>query len=313
MGKVYAVAAGKGGVGKSSVCVQLALALSRLGKKVALLDADLYGPSLHHLFPSSHPPVQTGDRFLPAYTESIAWMSLGFFREEASMRAPMANLWIKQLFQQVDWGEFDVMLIDFPPGTGDIPLSICQTVVVDGALLVTMPGALSCIDVDKAATTFQKLHVPLVGVVENMSYLEGAEEFSPFGRGGGRKLAERLNTAFLGEIPLDPALNQANDFGGATSYRHKCFEDLATQVLSFASVSSLFEVEKENWIASELQKKCPCAHCNSDGHSDETVMINSVKKVGRYGYRFTFSSGCLNGIYEESYLKQLRETCVEKS
>ncbi|MCB1119247.1 MAG: Mrp/NBP35 family ATP-binding protein [Chlamydiia bacterium] len=210
---VLAVAAGKGGVGKSTITVNLALAFAQLGVKVGILDADIYGPSVCTLLPVEQKPSQKNDVLYPGRAKNIEIMTMGFFRQEgqaAAVRAPIANSVVRQFIENVRWGSLDVLLIDFPPGTGDIQLTLCQKAQVTQAVLVTTPQALAVADVKKAIDLFRQVAVPLAGVVENMSTYQGTPLF---GEGGGEELAHSYQVPLLGKIPLDPLLCRCSDRG----------------------------------------------------------------------------------------------------
>lgn len=219
---IVGIAAGKGGVGKSTLTVNLGRALKILGYKVGILDADLYGPSIPIMLPEDQLPAQQGDRLIPALSNGIAVMSMGFFKSKHSrqpshvIRAPIANKLIAQFLNQVEWGELDYLLIDFPPGTGDIQITLSQEAELTSALVITTPQEIALSDVRKCIDMFSQVHIPLTGVVENMSYYlhPGAEEkVYLFGRGGGEKLAEEYGVPLLGQIPLDPTICESMDFG----------------------------------------------------------------------------------------------------
>lgn len=235
---IIAIAAGKGGVGKSTVAVNLGLALQKQGASVGILDADVYGPSLRKMLPEEILPSQNQERperLIPALCSGIKVISMAYFRkeEEASIvRAPIANAVIQQFLHQVDWGELDFLLIDFPPGTGDIQLTLMQQGNLTGALIVTTPQEVALIDVSKALQMFVQLNIPLIGVVENMSYYSApglTERHYPFGQGGGERLAKRFGIPFLGEIPLDSQLCRSGDQG--TSLINEFPETPSVQVL----------------------------------------------------------------------------------
>lgn len=212
------IAAGKGGVGKSSLTVNLGLALQELGYRVGILDADLYGPSIRKMLPEDKLPLQNGEKIVPAYSQGIALMSIAFFREKGQasiIRAPIANGMITQFIEQVSWGELDFLLIDFPPGTGDIQITLSQKGHLTGALIVTTPQEVAVLDVRKCIAMFEQVKIPLVGIVENMSYYqpEGRDKVYLFGKGGGEKLAIEVAAPFLGSIPIDPLIGQCLDQG----------------------------------------------------------------------------------------------------
>lgn len=241
---IIAVAAGKGGVGKSSVTVNLALALKRLGYSIGILDADIYGPSTRKMLPEDRLPAQKGETLIPALSLGIKLISMAFFRKKeaaALIRAPIANGIITQFIKNVAWEKLDFLLIDFPPGTGDIQLTLSQQINLTGALMVTTPQEVSTLDVGKAMHLFDQVKVPILGVVENMSYYthpKTGEILHLFGKGGGMKLAKESGVPYLGEIPIDPELCQSADSGTSIfASKDPCpasfaFTDLATKVLA---------------------------------------------------------------------------------
>ena len=221
---VLAVASGKGGVGKSTVSVNLACALARLGLKVGLLDADVYGPSIPRMLGlTDEPVVGAGGTLQPIGVFGIKAMSIGLMVDEAApmiWRGPMASSALNQMLNDVAWGSeaepLDVLVIDMPPGTGDIQLTLAQKVAVSGAVVVSTPQAVALIDVRRGISMFEKTHVPILGVVENMAYFTDPSTGAAieiFGRGGARETAETLGAPFLGEVPIDIALRQACDDG----------------------------------------------------------------------------------------------------
>lgn len=214
---IIGVAAGKGGVGKSTISSSLASALSADGFKVGILDCDLYGPSLRRMMPEDRLPAQKGNVFIPALSRGISLLSMAYFRrdnEAAAVRAPIANQVVSHFLTQTAWGKLDYLIIDFPPGTGDIQLTLAQKANLTGVLLVTTPQQVAMMDVRKAAHLFEQVQIPLIGLVENMSYLSAdSGRMYPFGRNGGAALAEELGTPLLGQIPLDPNLSACCDDG----------------------------------------------------------------------------------------------------
>mgnify|MGYP005838785825 CR=1 FL=1 len=224
---IIAIASGKGGVGKSTVASNLAIALSKKGKKVALLDADIYGPSMPIMFglegaQPSGTEVDGKPKVIPLEKHGIKILSIGFFvsADQALIwRGPMASSALNQLFNDAIWGEVDYMLIDLPPGTSDIHLTLAQSYPVSGAILVTTPQQVAIADVKKAVSMFaqEKINVPVIGVVENMSYFTPAElpenKYYIFGKGNTEKFAKELNIPFLGDIPLVQSIAEGGDNG----------------------------------------------------------------------------------------------------
>jgi ATP-binding protein involved in chromosome partitioning len=217
--KIIAVASGKGGVGKSTVSVNLSCALKHLGALVGLLDCDIYGPSIP-LMMGVHekPTVNEDEKLVPPENYGIKLMSMGFLIEGDSpviWRGPMIMKTIQQFFHTVAWGELDYLLVDLPPGTGDAQLSLCQTVPLDGGVIVTTPQEASLGVVRKGIGMFNKVNVPILGIVENMSYFTtpNGERVEIFGHGGGRAEAVRQNAPFLGEIPIYTEIRIGGDKG----------------------------------------------------------------------------------------------------
>ncbi len=207
--KVIGIAAGKGGVGKSTVAVHLGLALRNLGFSVGIIDADVYGPSIHGMIKIRELPKEDQGLILPAIgMENLSYISIAFFRSEDeanALRAPIANDIIMQFIDKVQWDGCDYLLIDFPPGTGDIPLTLVQKKTMT-IILVTIPGKISLIDVRKASHMFRQMNTEVLGIVENMSYLkidEKSEKFWPFGPSTGQQFADEQGLNFLGQIPMD--------------------------------------------------------------------------------------------------------------
>jgi len=218
--QVIAIASGKGGVGKSTVAANLAAALSANGAKVGLCDCDLYGPSIALMFGSRERPLATeDDRIVPIEQYGIKLMSMGFLLDDnapAILRGPMVTRYTQQFLRQVEWGDLDYLILDLPPGTGDIQLTIVQTVALTGALIVTTPQEVALIDARKAAAMFEKVEVPVLGLIENMSYFlcpSDQARYDIFGTGGGRREAQRLGVPLLGEVPIAIATREAGDRG----------------------------------------------------------------------------------------------------
>jgi ATP-binding protein involved in chromosome partitioning len=216
---VIAVASGKGGVGKSTVSVNLACALQKMGLKVGLLDCDIYGPSIPLMMGTTEKPgVNEDNKIVPVVSHGVELISMGFLIEPDTAviwRGPMIVKTIQQFLLQVEWGNLDCLLVDLPPGTGDAQLTLCQTVPLDGGVVVTTPQEASVGVVRRGISMFEKLNVPIIGVVENMSYFTapGGERIEIFGHGGGRAVAERQGAPFLGEIPIFTEIREGGDKG----------------------------------------------------------------------------------------------------
>jgi ATP-binding protein involved in chromosome partitioning len=217
---IIAVASGKGGVGKSTVAANLAVALEQTKARVGLCDCDIYGPSISLMFGTrERPTANEGNQIIPVEQYNLKLMSMGFLLDDTSpaiLRGPMVTRYTQQFLRQVDWGELDFLVLDLPPGTGDIQLTIVQTVALSGAVIVTTPQEVALIDARKAATMFEKVNVPVLGIVENMSYFlspSDQKRYDIFGSGGGEREAKRLRVPLLGQIPIDIATREAGDRG----------------------------------------------------------------------------------------------------
>src|SRR5437773_970246 len=217
---VIAIASGKGGVGKSTVAANLALALEQTKARVGLCDCDIYGPSISLMFGTRERPTATDENMIvPIEQYGLRLMSMGFLLDDASpaiLRGPMVTRYTQQFLRQVDWGELDFLVLDLPPGTGDIQLTIVQTVALSGAIIVTTPQEVALIDARKAASMFEKVNVPIIGLIENMSYFmspSDGKRYDIFGSGGGQREARRLRVPLLGQIPIDIATREAGDRG----------------------------------------------------------------------------------------------------
>lgn len=332
-----AVAAGKGGVGKSTVAVNLALALKNKGFKVGIMDTDLYGPSVRRMLPEDRMPSQNGDQITPALSHGIRMISMAYFRKEheaSAVRAPIANSVITQFIQNVEWGELDYLIVDFPPGTGDIQLTLSQHASLTGALMITTPQEISLMDVRKAMHLFQHVNVPIIGVIENMSYYQhGNDKIHLFGQGGGERLTLETGTPLLAQIPIDPKLCQSGD-QGKSIFDKECpstavFSHLADQFtlhvekMSGETEEILQEIKQidnhtfkitwndqteKKYNLSTLQRQCPCAACTESPPTvDDNVKAVQIQRVGRYALRIHYTTGCSNGIYTFDFLRHFEE------
>ncbi len=247
---LIAVGSGKGGVGKTTVAVNLAIALARLGFKTGLLDADVYGPNVPLMMGVNQAPAAVGERIQPLQNFGVKLMSMGFLSpgdKPLVWRGPMLHSVIQQFLRGVDWGELDYLVIDLPPGTGDVQLSLIQTAPVTGAVVVTTPSDVSLEDARKAVRMFEQVKVPLLGIVENMSFLmcpHCEERIDVFSTGGGRRTANAMGVKFLGALPLDPHVRIGGDTGqpistfGADDKRAKPYYEIAELVMKEAQKAS---------------------------------------------------------------------------
>jgi ATP-binding protein involved in chromosome partitioning len=219
LGRVLAISSGKGGVGKSTVAANLAIALARSGRRVGLMDADIYGPNIPRMFGLFERPAVVGGRIQPLEAHGVKLMSIGFLvdRDAAAIwRGPIIMKVIQQFLRDVEWGPLDYFLVDMPPGTGDAQLSLVQTVQVSGAIIVTTPQEMAVGDALRGAKMFDRVNVPVIGVVENMSgFTDPAtgRRIEFFSSGGGQRLAHEINAPLLGEVPLEPGLAERADQG----------------------------------------------------------------------------------------------------
>src|SRR5579884_3961479 len=244
---IVAVGSGKGGVGKSTVAVNLAISLAKLGHSVGLLDADVYGPNVPLMMGVRATPHALGQRIQPLEAHGLKLMSMGFLNpgdKPLVWRGPMLNSVIQQFLRSVDWGPLDYLVIDLPPGTGDVQLTLIQTTPLTGAIVVTTPSDVALEDARKAVHMFEQVREQVLGIVENMSYLEhNGERIYVFGKGGGARTAELLQVPLLAEIPLDPKTREGGDTGKPIATLKEpnaqtaLFEQLARTVVEKAEAS----------------------------------------------------------------------------
>lgn len=265
VGKVIAVASGKGGVGKSTVAVNLALALQKLDYRVGLLDIDIYGPSLPTLLGVTERPAVRERRIVPLNVHGLRLMSLGFLMEEDTpviWRGPIVTGIIRQFLRDVDWSGLDYLIIDMPPGTGDAQLALAQTVPVDGALVVTTPSELALVDAARGLQMFKTLNIDVLGVVSNMSAFidpDTGKAHYIFGQGTVEREAKRLGTELLVEVPLDPKVREGGDTGkpivisDADSDAGQRFTDLAKKLVELRPVTEGTKEEKKKGLFSFLK------------------------------------------------------------
>lgn len=328
---IVAVAAGKGGVGKSSLTVLLAEALEQAGYAVGVFDADLYGSSIGHMMPAK----QSEDFWKPGLFGAIKTFSLtNKENKESAMhaRAPVINALLLEAIHKIQWGDLDYLLVDFPPGTGDIQLTLLQNIPFSGVVLVTLPQEVSLLDVRKAALMFPSMAVPILGVIENMSYYQegDGEKKYLFGEGGGKRLSVQLNVPLLEEIPIDPLLCQHLDSGKNLFIEKqslvvqqkidKITQTIQKKLCNLEEVLSLQGVRatsKNKWQMiwsdgkitnldpHQLQKGCPCKACKEGNSSSfEDVEITSMTQVGKYAIQVSFSKGCSKGLFPLALLRE---------
>ncbi len=343
---MIAVASGKGGVGKSTTAVNLALGLQAIGLKTGILDADIYGPSQPRLLGlAGRPQVAHGNTLRPMEAFGLKAMSMGFLVDEGTpiiWRGPMVVSALTQMLRDVDWGELDALVIDMPPGTGDVQLTMAQQVPLSGAIIVSTPQDLALIDARKGLNMFRRVDVPVLGIVENMSYFlcpKCGERSDIFGHGGAKLEAEKLGIPFLGGVPLHMDIRATSDEGqpivasSPDSPHAQIYRDIAAKAWSELQDSSgarleppkleigpdkselsvAFEGAKPFTLSAEmLRVMSPSAEVQ--GHSPEqrvtvgkkrNVKIKELKPVGNYAVRIVFDDGHDTGLYAWSYLQTL--------
>jgi ATP-binding protein involved in chromosome partitioning len=240
--QTIAVSSGKGGVGKSTVTVNLAVALHQAGAAVGIIDSDVYGPDIPLMLGTRGRPGMFDNRIIPVEAHGMKMMSIGLLvneKEPLVWRGPMIHSFIQQMLKDVSWGALDYLVFDMPPGTGDAQLSLSQVIPLSGVVMVTTPQEVALLDVRKAIAMFQKLNVPILGIVENMSYFvapDTGKRYAIFGEGGGQKLADEYGVPLLAQVPLDPATRLAGDEGTPITIRvpdsvqARTFRELAVAV-----------------------------------------------------------------------------------
>jgi ATP-binding protein involved in chromosome partitioning len=336
VGAIVAVSSCKGGVGKSTVAAHLALAMARQGLKVALLDADVYGPSIPTLFNLHTPGVSVaGNLIIPVESGGVRLMSMGFLLGEspAVLRGPIVSNYITQVLRQTMWGPLDYLLIDLPPGTGDIQLTITQQAKIDGAIIVTTPQALSLVDVARGILMFNKVEVPVLGVVENMSSFacDGCgKTHHPFGSGR-NTLQERFGLPTLAELPILPGFSDlahadqhADAINAMADNVHRAVGMTRAGRQPSPEVEILPEMVRVTWPDGHealfdnhaLRAACPCAVCVDEYTGDKLldpasvpadIAVEAVQPLGNYAVSFSWSDGHTTGIYSWDYLRKRSE------
>ena len=343
---IVAVASGKGGVGKSTVAVNLALGFQAIGLKAGIMDADIYGPSQPRLLGIAGKPVQAeGKKLTPMENYGLKAMSMGFMVDEGTpivWRGPMVVGALNQMLREVTWGDLDVLVIDMPPGTGDVQLTIAQQVPLAGAVIVSTPQDLALIDARKGLAMFKKVSVPVLGIVENMSYFiapDTGARYDIFGHGGAKAEAERIGVPFLGEVPLTMEVRETSDAGrpitatAPDSASAQAFREIAAKawaeleraegrgmkppkldvVHGGEALRVSFATKDEHELPAEfLRVLSPSAEVQ--GHSKEqrvtvggkkNVKIRELRGVGNYAVRIVFDAGHDTGLFTWSYLHML--------
>lgn len=346
--RVIAVSSCKGGVGKSTVAANLAVALGRSGLRVGLADVDIYGPSAPIMFGLSERPGPGDDeRIPPLEAHGISIMSMGFFLDDNApviWRGPMAMSATRQFLRGVAWGELDVLVVDLPPGTGDIVLTLCQEIPLDGAVVVTTPQDVALADVKRGIAMFAKVNTPVLGVIDNMStYVcpDCATRDDIFGSRRPDQLAAELHLSLLGEVPIDVAVRESGDAGVPIVARDpehpvaKAFVHISQHVMQAVAAQAQAKLAPEPVeVAQEREREivrikwsdgvtteytlaglrgwCPCAGCQ--GHGGQRRFVSSgnprlqrVEAVGRYAIRFCWADGHETGMYSFDYLRELAE------
>jgi len=345
---IIAIGSGKGGVGKSTVATNLAMALKKAGARVGLMDADIYGPSQPSMLGAGYQePKIMGEYLVPLEKYGLPFMSIGVLMEEDKpviWRAPIATKMIMQFIGNVLWGELDYLLVDLPPGTGDVQITLAQQAHLTGAVIVTTPQQVALGVAKKGLQMFEQVNVPILGIIENMSGFvcpECGHNTPIFKEGGGKAMAEAFNVSYLGAVPLDPALMDAGDTGKPVTLSHpdstgaKAFTELAKKFKTVVTNSGQGAVEEPKSIrrskqghmiiewpdgnvstlsAYDLRISCPCASCVDEDTGKRILDVNKVsldirvgafEVVGRYALGLSFTDGHNTGIYRFELLKAL--------
>ncbi len=326
------VIAGKGGVGKTTVTILLARALQKLGIKVGILDADIYGPSIAGYFEQAERPQETDQGIIPASFCNIKNISLGYFRQQSKqishlVRAPIANAIIESFLNEIVWDGLDLLLVDFPPGTGDVPLTLMQSIPFTGSIVVTTPEEMAKWDVEKALEMLVSMKVPILGLLQNKSFLlDGERKIVLYTGSAAQELSEQFQTPLLGELPFEPGilerLKEKKSWLSsettplltlmgeiAVEIRDKIWDNAAggevsVRKLDDHSIELVLKGSEPKMIRSlELQKQCPCASCSGVSSIKEESSIMDVVRVGNFGWKFYFSHGCSQGIYSDEFFK----------
>ncbi len=348
---LVAVASGKGGVGKSTVAARLAWNLAERGYKVGLLDVDLFGPSVPTLFDMHEEELRGGENemVIPAERGRLKLMSFGFWLGDspAVMRGPMVSQYVEQFLHQIQWGDLDYLFLDLPPGTGDIQLTLTQSANVDGAVIVTTPQALAYADVGKAVLMFDKVNVPVLGVVDNMAYFDCPDcgtRHEIFGKGSAERLSERFGVPIIGQLPLRPAayggpITSGDGEPGAEAKEAEApFRELATATIGSLGKASWSAIQPEVTFDEEaitvripgrgvfrvdnrtLRGNCQCAVCVDEftgerriGYDDvpEDIHAKEVKPLGNYALYVQWSDGHATGFFPYESIIALSEKIGE--
>jgi ATP-binding protein involved in chromosome partitioning len=354
---LVAIASGKGGVGKSTVAGNLAVALRQAGASVGVLDADVYGPSQSTMFGiSARPETDERQRILPIEAHGVRVMSMGLLTSKETpviWRGPMATRLIQQFLSGVAWGELDYLVVDLPPGTGDVQLTLTQSVPLTGAIIVTTPQDVARTIAEKGLRMFQPVQVPVLGVIENMSYFVCShcnERTYIFREGGGKRISDDLGIPFLGPVPIDPEVVTAGDEGVPIVARNpespaaQAYQDIAARVAS-AVARANFEassgIHPKEMIAEDrqlrvswndgteasfrydfLRNHCPCALCVDEwtGERKSLVLLlpsnfrpMRLEPVGNYAVQVSWSDGHNTGIYSFRYLRELEREASQSA